>query len=200
MNIVITGCTGVGKTTIAKLLSKKINATFIEEPIFENDFLSDSYNKPELYGTLSQISFMLSFSKLQDNWHTCKSDFLIQERCVSDCLFVFSRRLLMSNQISLKEYKLLEKLHSYFIQNTNPIDLFIYLKAPNEITLQRIKQRDRGFESNLNMNFLNSQEELYNQWFENLSNVYIVNNISIEDAVNEIENYILNNINLKVLK
>lgn len=200
MNIVITGCTGVGKTTVAKLLSKKINATFIEEPMFENDFLSDSYNKPELYGTLSQISFMLSFSKLQDNWHIYENDFLIQERSVSDCLFVFSRRLLINNKISLKEYKLLEKLHSYFIQNTNPIDLFIYLKAPNEVILERIKQRDRDFESDLDTNFLNSQEELYNQWFENLSNVYIVYNINIEDTVNEIENYILNNTNLKALK
>lgn len=200
MNIVITGCTGVGKTTVAKLLSKKINATYIEEPMFENDFLSDSYNKPELYGTLSQISFMLSFSKLQDNWHIYENDFLIQERCVSDCLFVFSRRLLMNNKISLKEYKLLEKLHSYFIQNTNPIDLFIYLKAPNEVILERIKQRDRDFESDLDTNFLNSQEELYNQWFENLSNVYIVHNINIEDTVNKIENYILNNTNLKALK
>lgn len=191
MNIVITGCTGVGKTTIAKSLEKEINAILIDEPILENEFLIDSYKSPEYFGTFSQISFMLSFSKLQDSWPVNGSKLIIQERCLSDCLFVFSKNLLIQNRIESREFTLLKNLHDYLINKSiNKVDRYIYLSSPIEIVEERLRLRGREFENKIDLEFLRIQNELYNQWFTNKQNVLQVENIDIASTVMSIINWL----------
>jgi len=60
--IAIEGPIGVGKTSLAKLLSKKLGARLVLEDFEDNPFLPDFYNDPERFGFQTQLFF--SFTKV----------------------------------------------------------------------------------------------------------------------------------------
>ena len=58
--IAIEGVTGVGKTDLARLLGSRLNARLALEEVEENPFLPLFYEDPERYGFQTQVFFMLS--------------------------------------------------------------------------------------------------------------------------------------------
>ena len=55
--IIIEGTIGVGKTSLAKILSNKINAKLILEEFEDNPFLPDFYKNPKRYAFQTQLFF-----------------------------------------------------------------------------------------------------------------------------------------------
>jgi deoxyguanosine kinase len=160
---ILTGCTGSGKTTIGRFVAMETGWKFIEEPVSSNPFLEESYMRPEIFGLRSQLSFMLGFLDAQLSW---QGD-VVQERCISDCLYVFARILKHQEAISLRDYRLLEQLHDRLVQLTpNPIDAFIFVECPGEVILERIARRGRDFEAHIDERFLRFQRALYEEWLD----------------------------------
>ena len=66
-NIAIEGTIGVGKTSLANIIAKKLQAKLILEKFEENPFLKDFYNKQDMYAFQTQLFFLLSrYSQHQD--------------------------------------------------------------------------------------------------------------------------------------
>jgi len=59
-SIVFEGVIGVGKTTLARLLQPRLQATLVLEAFEENPFLSDFYSDRARYAFQTQIFFLLS--------------------------------------------------------------------------------------------------------------------------------------------
>ena len=59
-HIAIEGSIGVGKTSLAKILASDINAKLVLEEFEENPFLSDFYKNSERYAFQTQLFFLLS--------------------------------------------------------------------------------------------------------------------------------------------
>ena len=57
--IAIEGPIGVGKTSLAQLLSKELGARLVLEDFEDNPFLPDFYNDPERFGFQTQLFFLL---------------------------------------------------------------------------------------------------------------------------------------------
>ena len=55
----IEGPIGVGKTSLAELLSKELGARLVLEDFEDNPFLPDFYNDPERFGFQTQLFFLL---------------------------------------------------------------------------------------------------------------------------------------------
>ena len=58
--IAIEGVIGVGKTSLAKMLTEKLSAKLVLEKFEENPFLEDFYTDPERYAFQTQLYFLLS--------------------------------------------------------------------------------------------------------------------------------------------
>ncbi|NLG39256.1 MAG: deoxynucleoside kinase, partial [Fibrobacter sp.] len=58
--LAIEGVIGVGKTSLAKVLAERLNATLLEEMFEENPFLEKFYQQPEEYAFQTQLFFLLS--------------------------------------------------------------------------------------------------------------------------------------------
>ena len=67
-HITIEGTIGVGKTSLAKILSKEIEAKLILEEFEENPFLSEFYKDSKRYAFQTQLFFLLSRYKQQDEF------------------------------------------------------------------------------------------------------------------------------------
>ena len=57
--IAIEGPIGVGKTSLANLMSKELSARLVLEEFEENPFLPDFYKDPERYSFQTQLFFLL---------------------------------------------------------------------------------------------------------------------------------------------
>ena len=58
-NISIEGSIGVGKTSLANMISKELNAKIILEKFEENPFLKDFYDNQDQYAFQTQLFFIV---------------------------------------------------------------------------------------------------------------------------------------------
>ena len=101
-HIAIEGTIGVGKTSLAKLLSDRLNATTVLEKFEENPFLKDFYKDQNTYAFQTQLFFLLSrYRQLVDLQQTE----LFTKTIVSDYMFI-KDRLFASLNLDDKEMNL----------------------------------------------------------------------------------------------
>lgn len=168
MNIVITGCIGAGKSTIGEALAQHMGARFIEEPFVTNRFLADAYDSPECFGLRSQISFMIGFAEAQLSWGRSGRD-VVQERCISDCLYIFANSLHRKGYIDSRDHELLRTLHDALsgLLPAKP-DAFVLIEAPVDVIVRRIRCRGRAYEVGIDAPFIQLQADLYREWLNNV--------------------------------
>src|SRR5215210_9417121 len=105
--ITIEGNIGAGKTTLAHLLSKKLNARLVLEEFADNPFLAKFYKNPDQYAFPLELFFMAErYKQLKDLLHTKD---LFQNVTVSDYLFT---KCLLFAKVNLpdEEFHLYQKL------------------------------------------------------------------------------------------
>jgi len=124
--IVIEGNIGAGKTTLAHLLSRKLNARLILEQFSDNPFLAKFYENPKQYAFPLELFFMAErYKQLKEMLH--KND-LFQSVTVGD--YLFSKCLLFAKvNLSDEEFKLYQKLFDIIHQQIIFPDVLIYLHA-----------------------------------------------------------------------
>ena len=159
--IAIEGVIGVGKSELAKILAKRLNAECILEEVEENPFLSNFYKDMRSYSFQTQIFFLLSRHKQQLNL-TQRNLFV--ERIVSDYLFDKDR---IFAYLNLTEHELIlyEKLYQFLVKDVRKPDLVVYLQGRVEKLLDRIRKRGRPIEREMSSEYLEALADSYNRFF-----------------------------------
>src|SRR5690349_2117992 len=144
--ITIEGNIGAGKTTLAHLLSKRLNARLILEEFADNPFLSKFYENPGQYAFPLELFFMAErYKQLKELLH--KAD-LFQSITVSD--YLFTKCLLFAKvNLPVEEFRLYQKLFDIIHQQLLHPDILIYLHAPIKKLQQNIKKRQRSYEQSI---------------------------------------------------
>jgi deoxyadenosine/deoxycytidine kinase len=104
--IAIEGVIGVGKTSLARLLARDMNARLHLEVVDENPFLPRFYSEPKRYAFPTQIFFLLSRYRQQQEFF--QQD-LFEQRVVSDYLFA-KDRIFANVNLADDELRLYERL------------------------------------------------------------------------------------------
>ena len=161
--ITIEGNIGAGKTTLAYLLSKKLNARLVLEEFADNPFLQKFYENPSQYAFPLELFFMAErFKQLKD---LVNQQDLFQSTTVSDYLFtkclLFAKVNLPDDEFKLYQ-KLFETMHPQIIQP----DMLIYLHAPVNKLQENIKKRNRHYELNIKNDYLFNIQETYTQYIK----------------------------------
>ncbi len=159
--IVLEGAIGAGKTSLAKILAGKLDARLILEETEENPFLSDFYKNKRRHAFQTQIYFLLSrYRQQQDLFATD----LFQRKLISDYLFD-KDRIFASVALSPDEFHLYERLLSILDKDIPRPDLVIYLQANPDALLKRIKERERPYEKGIDLEYIRALNEAYNYYF-----------------------------------
>ncbi len=161
--ITIEGNIGAGKTTLARMLSKKLNARLILEEFADNPFLPKFYENPQQYAFPLELFFMAErYKQLKDLLHTRD---MFQSLTISDYLFtkclLFAKVNLPEEEFRLYQ-KLFEIIHAQMIQP----DLLIYLHAPVSRLQQNIKKRNRSYEQSIQDDYLYSIQQTYTHYIK----------------------------------
>jgi deoxyadenosine/deoxycytidine kinase len=159
--IAVEGPIGVGKTTFARMLSEKLKARLILEPVEENPFLELFYKDPRKWAFQTQLQFL--FSRYQQ-FDEIKQQDLFSSTTICDYIFEKDKIFAYMN-LTDKELALYEKI--FKLLNPDPVkpDLVIYLQARLDILVSRIRKRDRTYERPLKTAYLEKLVESYNEFF-----------------------------------
>jgi len=163
--IAIEGCIGVGKTTLSNALSNRLNASLLLETFEANPFLADFYKDIAAYAFKTQIFFLLSRYKQQ---HGLDQRDLFKQAVVAD-YFIAKDRIFAQLTLSDRELALYEQLYQTLCPHIHVPDLIIYLRAPLDVILERIKSRGREFEKNIDPDYLKNLTHAYDQFFASFS-------------------------------
>ena len=135
--ITIEGNIGAGKTTLANILAKQLNARIILEEFADNPFLSKFYDNPNQYAFPLELFFMAErYKQLKELVHTKD---LFQSITISDYLFT---KCLLFAKVNLpeEEFRLYQKLFDIIHQQLVFPDVLIYLHASVNKLQQNIKK------------------------------------------------------------
>ncbi|HAX70857.1 MAG TPA: deoxynucleoside kinase [Anaerolineae bacterium] len=162
MYIAIEGVIGVGKTTLARLLQPAFEAEVLLEVFEENPFLSDFYGDRARYAFQTQIFFLLSRYRQQNN--NVPSILAVGKSLISD--YTFAKDALFAG-INLKgdELDMYHKVHEALGEKIPKPDLLVYLQATTDTLMQRIAFRDRPYERQMERAYIDELNTAYEVFF-----------------------------------
>ena len=159
--IAVEGCIGAGKTTLAKMLGESLGGQVVLEKFEENPFLKDFYKDPDRYAFQTQIFFLLTRYKQQQEF--MQAD-LFHRFLITDYIFEKDKIFAYLN-LQDEELKLYETLVSNIQHSIVAPDLVIYLQSAVPRLMQNIKNRNRTYESEMSKDYIRDLNEAYNYFF-----------------------------------
>jgi len=181
--IVVEGPIGVGKTSLCNLVAERFNARRVLEVWEENPFLSNFYADRQKYAFQTQLFFLLSRFKQQQELF--QQD-LFSSVTVSDYLFA-KDRIFACLTLDTHELALYDRVFEALGARVAKPDLVIYLQANLDVLLHRIKRRGREFERKFDPGYLQELVHAYNDFFSHYTDtpLLVVNTSDIDFVNNE---------------
>ena len=184
--IAIDGPIGVGKTTLAKRLAEDLNGQTILEQSQENPFLEKFYQEPDKMALPTQLCFLFQRTKQLQNipqsdlFHSCRiADFVLGK----DMLFAEAT-------LDPDELELYQQVYSNMTIDAPKPDLVVYLQAPTDVLIKRIRQRSHNFEQLIQSDYLKKIADAYARYFHYFSECpLLIVNASGLDLVNNETDY-----------
>lgn len=184
--IAIEGPIGVGKTTLAKNLAKTFGYETLLERTEDNPFLERFYQDQRGNALPTQLHFLFQRAKqLQevrqvDMFEPVRiADFLMEK----DQLFA---------QVTLDddEFRLYQQVYDQLTIDTATPDIVVFLQAPVETLMERIRKRGSPAEKLIDLDYLRALNDAYTKFFHyyDRSPLLIVNSTDI-DLVDNPEHY-----------
>ena len=161
--IAIEGPIGVGKTSLAERLATRLDAALVlEEP--ENPFLADFYSGRAGAALQAQLFYLLNRHRQQ---LTLRQGDLFAQMTIAD--YVFDRdKIFAYLNLDDNELFIYQRLFDLLVRDVPPPDLVIYLQAPTDVLVRRLRDRAReqeGGDPTPEAAYLKELNEAYQHFF-----------------------------------
>ena len=161
--IAIEGPIGAGKTSLAERLATRLDAAATLEES-ENPFLADFYGGRPGSALQAQLFYLLSRHRQQ---MSMRQGDLFAQSTVSDYLFdkdkIFAYLNLDDNELFIYQ-----RLYDLLSRDVPSPDLVIYLQAPTDVLIRRLRDRQRDLERETidpDPQYLRELNEAYQHFF-----------------------------------
>jgi deoxyadenosine/deoxycytidine kinase len=181
--IAVEGPVGSGKTSLARRIAEHVDGKLILEEPEKNPFLENFYKDPRSNALPTELSFLFQRSKLLES---INQEELFSSQSITD--FLFDKDIIFTElNLTQEEIELFQKVkRSLSIKPPEP-DLVIYLQAPVDVLMTRIKMRSPSIDRSIDKDYLEKLADSYAKFFYHYDNapVLVVNAESIDPIHNE---------------
>jgi deoxyadenosine/deoxycytidine kinase len=166
--VAIAGNIGVGKSTLATLLSEQLEWEPFLEAVDDNPYLADFYRDMRRWSFHSQIYFLSR--RLRHHWQLLqRANSVIQDRTVYEDAEIFARNLRRQGMMDERDYRSYWELYEVVTTVLPPPDLIVYLRASVDTCQERIRLRGRSYEQDIEPAYLAQLSKLYEEWIHHFS-------------------------------
>lgn len=163
--LAIEGPIGVGKTSLARRLADAFGSKVLLEQPEENPFLDRFYQARARFALPTQLFFLFQRAR---QIQPLKQGDMFRPGCVAD--FLLDKDLLFARvNLDDDELRLYEQVYSHLSLDLPVPDQVVYLQAPVDVLMARIRQRDLGYERLIERDYLQQVVDAYTQFFYHYS-------------------------------
>jgi deoxyadenosine/deoxycytidine kinase len=159
--IAVEGPIGVGKTTVVDRLAERLDVNKVLEDWSTNPFLRPFYDGQP--GAAFQVELFFLLSRYRQQQELLQRQ-LFAQATLSDYVFEKSRLFAHLN-LDDSELLIFEKLFSLLAEGIPKPDLVVYLQAPTEVLLRRVRTRGRPEETGFSEEYMAEVNRAYNHYF-----------------------------------
>jgi len=170
----IEGNIGTGKTTFCKQIEKfgLSDVQIIYEPVDEWENIKDTDGKNILehfYDNMKKNCYLFQSNAFITRYNALKKidnskKFVFVERSMYSDRNVFAKTCHENGLMADIEWEVYNNWFNTLIKDLGITHNFIYLKCTPELSLQRIKKRDRHGEENINLDYLTNLHHKHEEW------------------------------------
>ena len=161
--LAVEGPIGAGKTALAERLGTRLDATVVLEDR-DNPFLADFYADRPGAALQAQLFFLLNRHRQQT---AVRQADLFSQMTISDCLFDKDKIYAYLN-LDDNELFIYQRLFDLLMRDVPSPDLVIYLQAPTDVLLRRVRARHADPEERAvepDVEYLKELNEAYHHFF-----------------------------------
>jgi deoxyguanosine kinase len=159
--IAVEGPIGVGKSSLARLLARELNARLVLEEVDDNPFLARFYEDAEKFALPAQLYFMLTRYNQQ---RELAQQELFSQATVSDYLFA-KDRIFAALNLAPDELALYDSVYRLLDARMAKPDLVIFMSARVEVLSERLRRRSRDFERDISTDYLERVSAAFRDFF-----------------------------------
>lgn len=159
--IVVEGPIGVGKSSLVRRLGDNLDCELLMEQVDENPYLADFYRNPRQAALQTQLFFLMQRAKQMSE---LRQGGLFSSLRIAD--FMIEKDPLFAElTLDSHEFEIYKQVYDQLAIDAPVPDLMVYLQAPAEVLVERIRRRGRGFERLIETAYLERLGEAYASYF-----------------------------------
>ncbi len=161
--VLVAGNIGAGKTSLTERIGARLGWWTGYESVADNPYLSDFYSDMRAWSFHLQIFFLgHRAEQYLEAVHDSRSAIL--DRSIYEDFYIFSRALHHMGNLGERDYLSYHRLFDLVVNSLPRPDLLIYLKAPVQVLLNRIRKRARNMETGITPDYLTLLDSFYDDW------------------------------------
>lgn len=163
--IAVEGPIGVGKTTLSNILNDHFKYVRLREIVEENPFLSNFYTDIKEYALQTESFFLFNRVKqLEDIKETLFSG----QNVISD-YHIIKNLIFAGITLTAKDFHRYKQVYNIFVPDLPQPDIIIYLNSNIKVLMNKISMRDRNFERQMDVNYIQTLSDEYKYYFNPIS-------------------------------
>ena len=164
--VLVAGNIGAGKTSITQKLGDRLGWKTGYESVADNPYLPDFYADMASWSFHLQVFFLGHRAEQHVKAYESNSSAIL-DRSIYEDSYIFARALKQLGNMTERDYNAYQNVFKQVMKGLPAPDLLIYLWAPVEVLMGRIRQRGRDIESGISSEYLSLLESFYDDWLQN---------------------------------
>ncbi|MBM7694782.1 deoxyguanosine kinase [Peribacillus deserti] len=149
--ITVEGPIGVGKTSLAKIISDHFSFGLLKEIVDENPFLGKFYENIDEWSFQTEMFFLCNRYKQLEDIH---EDYLSRDKAVVADYHIFKNLIFAQRSLKTNQYDKYLDIYNILTSDMPVPNMIIYLNASLDTLLARIEKRGRDIEKNISPLYL----------------------------------------------
>ncbi len=161
--VIVAGNIGAGKTSLTKKLSEKLGWSSGFETIEKNPYLGKFYGDMRNWAFHLQVFLLGQRSDQHIAAHQAAQSYIL-DRSIYEDYHIFARALNELGNLSDEDLNTYRRVYNLVIDHLPKPDLLVYLRAPVDALLERIRLRGRAMETGISREYLGLLDRFYSEW------------------------------------